>query len=142
MKKIIVILILLAIPLTVSAKAGLGLSAPRFDLGELKKGKCYNVGKMLVINYQGTSQGTYEMDVTYQHLQPEWRIPKDWVIYTPSLFTLEPNLYQLVGVDLCIPNRARRGDYFAYLEAHLLLDSYISIAVATKLNFTVVNGRK
>lgn len=142
MKKIIIILILLAIPLSVSAKAGLGLSAPRFNLGELKKGQCYDIGTMVIFNYQGTSQGTYEMDVTYLHLQPERRIPRDWIIYTPTLFTLEPNLYQLVDVDLCIPNRARRGDYFAYLEAHLLSDSYISIAVATKLNFTIVNGRK
>ena len=144
MKKIIIVLSLIALltPLSVLAKAGIGLSSARFNLGELKKGQCYDVGSMVIFNYQGTCQGTYEMDVTYQHLQPEHRIPRDWIVYTPILFTLDPNQNQLVDVDLCIPNKARRGDYFAYLEAHMLSGGNISAAVATKLNFTVVNGRK
>jgi len=139
MKKLIIVLLLLAFPLSVLAGAGLGLSAPTFKLGELIKGRCYDVGVMTVRNFQGDETGTYNMDVTYLQDAPERRIPREWVTFTPQTFSLEPNEFQTVDVDLCMPHNAKKTDYFAFLEVGLVSSGNINIAVATKLYFTVVS---
>lgn len=136
MKKLIALLLLLT-PLTVFAGAGLGLSAPRFDLGMIRKGDCYDVGKLTVLNWRGDETGFYQMSVTYLDKQPEYRVPRDWVIYTPQSFYIEVGGYQQVDVDLCVPKNAKKGDYFAYIEAGLSSDGNIGVAVATKLRFSL-----
>lgn len=140
MKKLIIIFLL--IPFMVSAGAGLGLSSATFRLGDIRKGQCYDVGNMYVINYRGDESGFYNMSVTYLSDAPERRIPQDWITYTPQRFELQPNEGQMVNVDLCIPHRARKGDYFSYLEAGLETSGYVGIAVATKLYFTITNKIK
>lgn len=140
MKKLIFILLL--VPFVVSAGAGLGLSSARFNMGDIRKGACYDVGNMYVINYGGDESGWYNMSVSYLSNAPERRIPQNWITYTPQRFELQPNEGQLVNVDLCIPHRARKGDYFSYLEAGLETTGYVGIAVATKLYFTVDNRKK
>ena len=141
MKKYIIALALL-IPLVTLAGAGLGMSAPRaFNLGELKKGYCYDVGIVSIINYRGDETGTYQMSVTYHQDWSEMRTPADWIVYTPQRFTLEPNEAQAVEIDVCIPKKVVTGDYGSYLEAGVESDGNIKGAVATKLFFTVVNRR-
>ena len=139
MKKLIVFLLLF--PLTALAGAGLGMSAPTFNLGELKKGYCYDVGIVNIINYQGDETGTYQMSVTYHEDWPEMRTPAEWIVYTPQTFMLEPNEWQAVQVDVCIPKKAIKGDYGSFLEAGVESDGNIKGAVATKLFFTVVSKK-
>ena len=100
MKKYIIVLALL-VPFIALAGAGLGLSAPRaFELGDLKKGYCYDVGIINISNYKGDETGTYHMSVTYHQDWPEMRTPSDWIVYTPQTFTLEPNEVQSVEIDV------------------------------------------
>ena len=141
MKKYIIVGLLI-LPLMALAGAGIGMSAPNsFNLGELKKGYCYNVGAVTVGNHQGDETGTYRMSVTYSSSLPEIKTPADWVVYTPQIFTLEHNEWQLVEIDVCIPNKVTIGDYGSFIEAGVESSGNVGAAVATKLFFTVVNHK-
>lgn len=140
MKKYIITGLIL-LPLIALAGAGLGMSASTFNLGELKKGYCYDVGTVGVVNYQGDEMGTYHMSIAYHQDWPEIRTPADWVVFTPQTFMLEPSEWQTVGVDVCIPRNATKGDYGSFLVAEVESSGNVNPAVGTKLFFTVVNRR-
>lgn len=144
-KKIIVLSILLSLGLLPAlpalAKIGVGVGLGKIVIDEpLLPGGIYKLPTIPVLN-TGDETSTYEMDVTYQHEQPELRPAKEWFIFTPQPFDLDGGGSQPVEVRLSLPLKVEPGDYFAYLEAHPVTTGEggvtIGIAAATKIWFTV-----
>lgn len=154
MKKIVIIsLVILALfVMTAVVQAGIGIGLCcgfRFDMGELHKGQSYRLGQMCILN-TGDEPSCYRMGVTYHYQQPEKQIPAEWIYFEPGTFCLKPykiddsydwSQQQVVGVYLEIPKNARKGDYFAYLEACTDSGGTVGVCVASKLSFTIVPGR-
>jgi hypothetical protein len=85
-------------------------------------------------------QSDYGIRVSFQHNQSELRPPQAWLDFSPQRFPLEPNQSQAVSITLTIPTNAEPGDYFAFLEAHPIIEREgvsIGVAAATKLSFSV-----
>lgn len=144
-KKIIVSAILLSLgflpALPALAKIGVGVGLGKIVIDEpLLPGGIYKLPTIPVLN-TGDEPAKYEMDVTYQHEQPELRPAKEWFIFTPQPFDLDGGGSQAVEVRLSLPLKVEPGDYFAYLEAHPITTGAggvtIGIAAATKIWFTV-----
>jgi len=139
---------LVVIPASASIGIGLGCGF-KFDLGSIKKKQTYHVGQMCILN-TGTEAGWFHMDTSSLYQQPELRVPKEWVKFTPETFWLEPcTRYEtggyscpfdvaqkVVQVDLVVPAKARFGDYFAYLEG--CTGQTIGACVAAPLRLKVV----
>ena len=115
--------------------------ASKIYLGEVKPNRHYDIYEAFVIN-TGDHYGCYEMGVAYHRDQPENRIPRDWIIYTPEEFCLEAGEAKLVDMDLYITPKTRidkklKGDYFSYLEACTNDGGLVGACAATKLYFSL-----
>lgn len=127
------------------ASFGVGLSAPRrYELGKIKPNEEIHLGQVAVFN-MGDEYGCYKMGVSSLTDQPEKRVPKEWVTYTPEEFCLDPydptRDYQLVAIDVKVIPKIRldkglKGDYFSFLEACTYQGSFGACA-ATKLFFSI-----
>ena len=143
MKKTILALTIVALTVPiVLAHVGVGISAPRFNLGELKP-KQYDIGIINVFN-AGDQYGCFKMNISYLQDQPEHRVPQDWVVFSPSEFCLEPNFteHQFVNVSLDINPSTRlqkklKGDYFSFIEACTYGGGNVGACAAAKLYFTL-----
>lgn len=122
------------------AKLGVGVGLGKINIDEtLNPGGIYNLPSLPVLN-TGDEVADYELEVTFLSDQKELKPESDWFSFTPQNFTLDAGKSQLVEVKLTFPVDARPGDYFAFLEAHPVVDKdgvTIGIAAATKLNFTI-----
>jgi len=122
------------------AQIGVGVSLGRIVVDDpLQPGQIYRLPSLGVIN-TGKEMSKYEVEVTYHQDQKQMRPPKQWVDFDPQAFTLEPGKSQSVGITLYVPTNARPGDYFAYLEAHPVIERTgfaVGVAAATKLYFSV-----
>ncbi|MBZ9577698.1 hypothetical protein KJA13_01530 [Patescibacteria group bacterium] len=143
MQKIIILFLTasLILPLMVFAGIGVGVNLGKIEIDEaLKPGGIYNFPSIGVIN-TGDEPGEYELAVTYHQDQPQIRPAQEWFSFSPSSFHLEPGQSQSVAVKLALPVRVKPGDYFAYLEAHPIIEAgpgtTIGIAAATKTYFTI-----
>ena len=142
MRKIILATIFLLFSVSTVYAHSVGISiASKIYLGDVKPRRLYDITKGFVIN-TGDHYGCYKMNVAYFTDQPEKRIPKDWVIYTPSEFCLEAGEGLLVDMDLFISpstkiDKKLKGDYFSYLEACTNDGGYVGACVATKLYFSI-----
>ena len=138
---------LMVIPASASIGIGLGCGF-KFDLSSVQKKQTYHVGQMCILD-TGTEAGWFHMDAGYLYQQPELKVPKEWVKFTPETFWLEPCTrveggyicpfdiaQKVVQIDLIVPSRARFGDYFAYLEG--CTGQAIGVCVAAPLRFEVV----
>jgi len=142
--KILLLTVLIAslfITLPALAKIGVGVGLGKIQIDEpLLPGGIYKLPTIPVLN-TGDEPSNYEMDVTYQHEQPELRPKKEWFIFTPQTFALDGGGSQPVEVRLNLSVKTTPGDYFAYLEAHPITTGEggvtIGIAAATKIWFTV-----
>ena len=135
-----IIIIVASVPFRASALS-IGLSAPhRFELGVVHPSKLYEVGAVTVINTDD-KYGCFKMNVAYHQDQPELRIPKEWVVYTPNSFCLESGKVQLVHIELYPKRKTRPGNYFAYLEACTDSGGFVGLCVATKLYFTLNHSK-
>lgn len=144
-QKIIFILFLLSSILFVApfafAGIGVGINLGKIEINEpLKPGGIYNLPLIGVIN-TGDEAGDYELEITYHQDQPELRPNKEWFSFSPNTFYLESGKSKNVATKIELPLNTRPGDYFAYIEAHPIVESRpgtsIGIAAATKTYFTV-----
>ncbi len=138
-----IILASLVLSLCVSltlAKVGVGVGLGKIDVDEeLSPGGIYNLPSLPVLN-TGDEDGTYEVEVTYLTEQEEMRPSGEWFSFTPQSFFLAAGDSQLVDISLTLPVDTRPGDYFAFLEAHPVVEGEgvsIGVAAATKLKFNV-----
>lgn len=142
MKKLILAIILFFFSVSIVYAHSVGISvASKIYLGDVKPNRLYDITKGYVIN-TGDHYGCYKMNVGYFTDQPEKRIPRDWVIYTPEEFCLEAGDAELIDMDLFITPKNRldkklKGDYFSYLEACTNDAGYVGACVATKLYFSI-----
>lgn len=123
------------------AGIGVGVNLGKIEIDEpIKPGGIYNFPSIGVIN-TGSEPADYELAITYHQDQPEIRPLEEWFSFSPSSFRLEPGESQNVAVKLTLPTRTKPGDYFAYLEAHPVVQSgpgtTIGVAAATKTYFSV-----
>lgn len=124
------------------ARVGVGVNLGKIEIDEpLKPGGIYNFPNIGVIN-TGDEPGDYGVEVTYHQDQPELRPAQEWFSLNPQRFHLEPSQSQSVAVKLTLPVRVKPGDYFAYLEAHPIIEARpgatIGVAAATKTYFTII----
>ncbi|KKR52944.1 MAG: hypothetical protein UT90_C0017G0008 [Parcubacteria group bacterium GW2011_GWA1_40_21] len=125
----------------VSAKVGVGMAAGEIRLTELiKPGGIYSLPSLRIFN-TGDETTTYGMGVAYHQENPQLRPRKDWFVFSPSTFTIQPGESQEVLVTMIVPVKAEQGDYFAFIESGPVgtdkPGTTVGIAVATKLFFTV-----
>lgn len=122
------------------AKVGVGVGLGKIQIDEpLSPGGIYKLPSLPVLN-TGDEAKNYEVAVTYQHEQEQFRPEETWFNFAPKTFHLEPGGSQKVDISLVLPTNTRPGDYFAYLEAHPMAEKEgvtIGVAAATKLYFTV-----
>ena len=143
--KIIRSIILASLVLSVSisfafAKVGVGVGLGKIQIDEeLSPGGIYNLPSLPVLN-TGDEDGEYEVEVTYLTEQQEMRPSGEWFSFSPQSFFLAAGESQLVDISLTLPVDTRPGDYFAFLEAHPVVEGEgvsIGVAAATKLKFSV-----
>ncbi len=122
------------------ADRGVGVSSGNIIVHDkLAPGRTYNLPSISVIN-TGDEPGTYEVVLSYLEGQKERRIPEEWVQFDPQSFFLEAKESQPIGISVNIPLRASPADYFAFIEAHPVIEATgttVGVAAATRLFFTV-----
>lgn len=124
------------------ARIGVGVGTGKIQVDEkLKAGMIYQLPPVTVLN-TGDEKSLYQVTTAYSQEQTEFRPPKEWFIFTPENFNLEPGQVKIVEIKLNLPLKTVPGDYFAYLEASPTAKSTagmatIGVAAASKLSFTV-----
>lgn len=144
MRTIIAVSLLLFMlsPLKVFANVGVGVATGKIVVDEsLKAGMIYELPPLTVVN-TGSVATNYVVDVSYQENQPQNRPQREWIVYTPETFHLDPGKSQAVSIKLHLPVNAEPGEYFAYLEGRPNNEikegkTKVGIAAASKLYFTV-----
>ena len=146
MKKIVLTLLLISIILLPSssyAKLGVGIGTGKIVVDEqLRSGVIYNLPSLTIAN-TGDEVSNYTVSVAYHTDQPELRPEKEWFMFSPEVFKLEPGESKVVEVKLNLPLRTEPGSYFAYLEGSPVINrddgkSSVGIAAAAKLYFEIV----
>lgn len=147
MKKKIVsiffLLFLLASPMEVFGKIGVGIGTAKIELNEvLNPGSIHSLQPLSVVN-TGDEATDYEVGIEFQENVSEMRPQKEWFVFSPTQFQLEPKENKIVEISLNLPVKVVPGKYFAYLEARPLKKvtnnegAAIGIAAAAKLYFEV-----
>lgn len=145
MKKAVIVIFGLALflPIFVLAKMGVGIGTGTIQVdGLLKPGIIYTLPSVTVFN-TGDESSEYSLSIEYRENVSELRPEKEWFIFEPLKFYLEPGQSQIVQVKLSLPiKNVKPGDYFTFLSAHPIQESEegiatIGIAAASKLYFTV-----
>jgi len=133
----------MVVPVGTTAKLGVGVGAGKIEFDEpLKMGGIYTFPPLTVIN-TGDEATDYGAGIDFKEDQPRMSPSKEWFVFTPDFFRLEPGQSQVVQVHANIPIKAIPGDYFAYLEGHPVRNSQsvggavIGISAATKMYFTI-----
>ena len=142
MKKLLLILFLFFFFVTpVLAAIGVGFSIPnKIELGKVKPNQKYDIWEAFVVN-TGDEYGCYKMNVSYLQDQIEKRVPKEWIIYNPQEFCLNPEEAKLVDIDLFVDPAIKldnklKGHYFSFLEA-CTYGGNLGACVTTKLYLTI-----
>ena len=126
----------------VSADLGVGVGTGKIEVNELlKPGVLHTLPSITVFN-TGTVTATYKVGVEYHQDQPELIPPREWFVFSPREFELEPGASQEVEMRLRLPFKAEPGRYFASVEGRPTRNVHsgetaIGIAAATKLYFDV-----
>jgi P pilus assembly chaperone PapD len=145
MKKIILLcgVILLMLPVVVSAKIGVGVGTGKIQVDQkLKAGLIYTLPSITIIN-TGDEPSEYGVGIQYRENQPELKPQKEWFFFEPQNFHLEPGQTQTVQIKLTLPIKgATPGNYFAFLQGFPVNKAQagstsVGVAAAAKLYFTV-----
>lgn len=135
--------LLLLFPVIASARIGVGIGTGKIEVNEqLRPGGIYTLPPLTVLN-TGDESSEYGLSIEYHQDQPQLSPAREWFVFTPSPFSLEPGQSKIVEIKLNLPVKAEPGNYFAYLEAHPEKKSQtaggasVGIASAAKLYFTV-----
>jgi hypothetical protein len=148
MKRVFVIFLFLVIAFLLSpsylfARVGVGVGTGKIQVDEqLKPGVIYQLPSLTVLN-TGDESSDYIVSIAYHQGLPQLRPAKEWFIFSPKEFHLDPGEVKNVDIKLNLPLKMEPGDYFAYLEAQPAKSSdtgntSIGVAAAAKLYFTVV----
>lgn len=146
-KKIVVLFLALffLLPASVFARIGVGVATGKIVVEDkLRPGMIYQFPPFTILN-TGDVPSDFQADISYLEKQPQLRPPKQWFIFSPQKFHLDPGGAQVVDVKLNLPLRVEPGDYFAYLEGLPVVtpvagQTNVGIAAASKLYFTVLPG--
>lgn len=136
------IFVILINPGLVDARIGVGVGTGKIQVTQkLKPGQIYLLPSISVLN-TGDEKAVYKVGIEYHEKQPENMPPRDWFLFEPNGFELEPGQAKLVEIRLNVPLKAIPGEYFAYLEASPDLKSVngqtsVGVAAASKLYFTI-----
>ena len=144
-KKSVIISLWLSLlfPVYAFARIGVGIGTGKIEVNEkLKPGGIYTLPPLTVLN-TGDESSDYGLSIEYHQDQPQLSPAREWFVFNPSSFSLEPGQSKVVEIKLNLPVKIEPGDYFAYLEAHpekkseTAGGSSVGIASAAKLYFTV-----
>ncbi|OGY96889.1 MAG: hypothetical protein A2543_00860 [Candidatus Komeilibacteria bacterium RIFOXYD2_FULL_37_8] len=145
MKKItlgVFLVALFLVPAIVLARVGVGVGTGKIIIEEgLNPGQSYLLPNFSVSN-TGDEVANYASGIEYKQGIKELNPDKEWFSIEPRVFRLEPGDMQNVEVRLNIPIKVTPGDYFAFVEAHPVVDTKtpganINVAAASKLYFTI-----
>ncbi len=142
LKTLAIVLVSLFFPAIILAKIGVGVGTGKIVVDQiLYPGTIYQLPDLTVVN-TGDETSDYEVGVEYHEQQPEKMPARDWFIFSPQQFQLEPGKVQVVNMKLNLPVKTEPGKYFAYLEGRPLTKAEsgvtrIGIAAAAKLYFEV-----
>ena len=136
------LLFLFLVPL-IYASVGVGVGTGKISLDKaLKPGLTYDLPPITVYN-TGDEPSNYYVSTEFSTKEGKLESNKEWYVFTPKKFYLEPNETQIIEIKLRIPIKGSiPGDYFAYLTAQpeKSMDqgsASVGVAAATKLYFTV-----
>lgn len=139
---IISLTVLLAVQTTTNASIGVGVGTGKIVVDSLiKPGSIYLLPSIVVTN-TGDESSDYTTAPAYHEGQKELMPPKEWFIFEPKVFHLEPGQAQQVTIKLDIPINAVPGNYFAYIDASPVKTNAsggatIGVAAASKLYFKI-----
>mgnify|MGYP000924753338 CR=1 FL=1 len=140
------VILLSSIVSPVLGSVGVGVGTGKISLDQaLRPGISYNLPPITVYN-TGDKASSYYVSIEFSTREGKLESSREWYVFTPEEFYLEPGGSQVVEVKLKIPMRgAKPGDYFAFLTAQPK-DSLeegsasVGVAAAVKLYFTVVSA--
>ena len=122
------------------ADRGVGVNLGRIHIDDLlKPGGAYNLPVLGVVN-TGDEVSDYQVLIGHLEGNTKRRPAPAWFDFQPNRFSLEPGGVQNVKIRLALPTGAEPGDYFAYIEAHLVTQqagATVGAAAATELSFAV-----
>ena len=128
------------------ASLGVGVGTGKIMLNEkLKPGITYDLPPITVYN-TGDKASSYYVSIEFSTKEGKLESSKEWYVFTPEEFYLEPEASQVVEVKLRIPIQgAKPGDYFAFLTAQPKGtveqgSASVGVAAAVKLYFTVISA--
>lgn len=122
---------------------GVGVGTGKISLDEpLKPGLSYDLPPITVYN-TGDEASNYYVSIEYSTREEKLEPNKEWFVFTPEEFFLEPDGSQTVQIKVKIPMQgAKPGDYFAFLTAQPQKNveqgsGSVGVAAATKLYLTI-----
>lgn len=128
------------------AKIGVGINTGEIRIKEpLKAGMIHRLPSITIIN-TGDEPGDYITNVAYQQEYTEIQPNKNWFIFSPSEFYLQPKEGKAIEVKLNLPLNVKPGNYFCYLEGRpgssiqQKKGTVLGVAAGAKLYFTVVEA--
>jgi len=128
----------------VFGSVGVGVGTGKITLDEgLKPGLEYDLPPITVYN-TGDEPSNYYVSIEFSTREEKLESSKDWYVFTPEEFYLEPEGSQIVQVKLKIPLQGTKpGDYFTFLTAQpqKKIDqgsASVGVAAATKLYFSII----
>ena len=137
------------LPMPADGRIGVAIGTGKIYVDEPLKPGIINILPSIGVINNGDETSSYEMSVEYlwgQESDPELGLmpPREWFVFKPQTFTLEPGQRQVVEISLVLPINAKPGRYFAFLQAKPTAQvqgegtTKIGIAAAAKLWFDVV----
>ena len=125
--------------ISTSASLGVGVDTGEIVIDEmLNPGFSYSLPPITVIN-TGETAAQYSMSVENAEDKKKLNPEKDWFVFNPETFFLEPGQKQKVEIKMNLPvTRIKLGEYFVFLTAQPLTElGTVGVAAGTKLHFTV-----
>jgi len=128
----------------VFASVGVGVGTGKITLEEgLKPGLEYDLPPITVYN-TGDEASNYFVSTEFSTREKMLESNKDWYVFTPENFYLEPEASQIVQIKLKIPLQGTEpGEYFTFLTAQPEKKTdqgsgSVGVAAATKLYFRII----
>jgi hypothetical protein len=136
-------LFLLVFASKVTAKLGVGVGTGKIQVDEeLRAGMIYELPNLSVFN-TGDEPSYYEVSIDFRSGQKQLKPKREWFVFSPKQFYLEPGDAKSVEVSLKLPLKGvEPGDYFCFLLGRPVVNDVsdttgVGIAAAAKLYFTV-----
>ena len=126
-------------PISTFASLGVGVDTGQIVIDEvLNPGSSYSLPPITVIN-TGETPAQYSMSVENSEDKKKLNPEKDWFVFNPDTFFLEPGQQQKVEIKMNLPvTGIRLGEYFVFLTTQPLAElGAVGVAAGTKLHFTV-----